>query len=315
MIPEQIEIIEVGPRKGLQYYQKYISAQHKISLIQRLFDAGFRKMEVTSLVHPKEMPQMRDGLEVLQKLEIGPEKIGQVLVPNEIGCRNAIACGAQELVVWVYITDGLNKLSHKCNRSETLKEINSIIQIAEANNITVTAWLAGAFGYPGIDFPFLEEVRALAAKLILLGCVDVCLGDEFCMANPFLVKRHLDFYYEEIDRSKLLLHFHDNRGLGLANIIAAYEAGIRKFKTCISGIGRQMDLGLKKENGDPHRIFPTVATEDLAYVFEEMGIKTGLDLDRLVNCGQYTEALFENKLHSLVIANNLLGSDKNFPLI
>ena len=305
----QVEIIEVGPRKGLQYHQQYIDVKYKISLIQKLFEAGFKRMEVTSLVHPKEMPQMKDGLDVLQNIKIGPDQIKQVLVPNEIGCRNAIAYGAQELVVWVYITDELNRLSLKCDRSATLKEINSIIQIADANGIKVTAWIAGAFGYPGMNLPFVEEVRALAAKLILLGCVDVCLGDEFCMANPFLVKKYLNVYFKEIDQSKLLLHFNENRGLGLANYIAAYEEGIRKFKTCISGIGGQMYLGARKEDGVSHTIFPTIATEDLVYVFEEMGISTGLDLDKLIESGRYAETFFKKKLHSLVIANHLYEAD------
>ena len=302
---DQAEIIEIGPRKGLQYYPKYIDTEKKVSFVDMLFDTGFRRMEVVSFVHPKEMPQMRDSIKVLQKMKKRPGNIAQVLVPNEIGCRNAVACRADALVVWVYITDELNYLSHHRNRSETFKEINSIIQIAELSKIEVSGWIAGAFGYPGMKSLDFREAKGLITKLLQLGCTEVCIGDEFCMANPRSVRALLKTCFEEIDSSKILVHFHDNRGLGLANIIAAYEEGIRKFKTCISGTGRQMDLGSSNGKEIIQTVFPTVATEDMIYVFEEMGIHTNIDFSKLIKCGLFAENILEKKLHSLVIQNHL----------
>ena len=205
----------------------------------------------------------------------------------------------------MYITDELNYLSQHRNRSETFKEINSIIQIAEPNNIEVSGWIAGAFGYPGMNSLDYVEIKELLAKLVQLGCTEVCMGDEFCMANPRSVRGLLKTCLKEIDSSKLIVHFHDNRGLGLANIIAAYEEGIRKFKTCIAGTGRQMYLGSSKEKEFNQTIFPTVATEDLVYVFEEMGIRTNIDFSKLIKCGLFAEDILEKKLHSLVIQNHL----------
>jgi len=302
---DQAEIIEIGPRKGLQYYPKYIDVDKKVAFINMLFGAGFRKMEVASFVHPKLMPQMRDSVDVLLNIKENPNKIAQVLVPNETGCRNAIACKSKELVAWVYVTDELNYLSQKRNRSETFKEINSIVQIADLSEATVSAWIAGAFGYPGMNSLNYTEIKEMIAKLIQIGCTEVCIGDEFCMANPRSVKKLLKLCFEEVDRSKLLVHFHDNRGLALANIVAAYEEGIRTFKTCIGGTGRQMDLHRAEGSEFNQTIFPTLATEDLVYVFEEMGIHTNIDFSKLIKCGLFAENILEKKLHSLVIQNHL----------
>jgi hydroxymethylglutaryl-CoA lyase len=303
---DQAEIIEIGPRKGFQYHQKYINIETKVAFINMLFDAGFRQVEGAAFVHPRVMPQMRDSFEVLQKINSNPKGICQALIPNETGCRNAIACGAKELVVWIYTNDELNYISQHRTRSETLKEINSIVQIAKENKAKVNAWVAGTFGYPGMNPPIAwQGVKELAAKLIQLGCEEVCLGDEFCMANPKLIKEVIKVYFEEVDRTKLLFHFHDNKGLGLANIIAAYEEGIGKFKTCIGGTGRQMDLNNGEGNEFNQTIFPTVATEDVVYAFEEMGIRTNINFPELIKCGLFAENILGKKLHSLVIKNHL----------
>jgi len=303
---ERVEIIEVGPREGLQNHPKYIDVASKVAFIDSFFDAGFEKVEVTSFVHPKAMPQMRDAFEVLRRIGHRPGRVAQVLVPNETGCRNAIACQAQEIVVWSYLTDELNYLTLNINSSKTFKEINSIVQIAHANSTGASAWIGAAFGYPGMDISILcQQVKDTAKSLIQLGCSEVCLSDEFCIANPPLVRTILRCCFEEIERSKLLVHFHDNRGLGLANTLAAYEEGIRKFKACIGGAGMHTDLAPSLDNAFNQNMFPSVATEDMVYVFEEMGIDTGIDIERLIECGRNAEDLLERKLCSLVIGNNL----------
>jgi len=301
----QIDITEIGPREGLQNYQKYISLENKLKLISKLFEAGFKKVEVTSFVHPKKVPQMNDAVEVLRRIKKRKGKVAQVLVPNETGCRNAIACKAEEIVLWVYPTDKLNLLTLNRSKSKTFKEINSIIEIAHLNNTDVSAWIGCAFGYPGMDRSLWQEVQDMIVSLIELGCHEVCLSDEFCMANPLLVKKNLRIYLDEIDGSKLSIHFHDNRGLGLANIVAAYEEGIRKIKACIGGAGMHTDLIPSLANEFKNNMFPSVATEDIVYVFEEMGIDTGIDIEKLIECGRFFEGLLERKLHSQVIANNL----------
>ncbi len=303
---EKTEIIEIGPREGLQNHPNYIDVESKVAFIESFFDAGFEKVEATSFVHPKGMPQMRDACEVLRKLDRREGKVAQVLVPNETGCRNAIACQAQEIVVWCYLTDELNYLTLNLDRSKTFKEINAIVQIAHLNNIDASAWIGGAFGYPGMELPILcQEAKDTARSLIQLGCSEVCLSDEFCMANPPLVKKLLSMCLDEVDKTRIAVHFHDNRGLGLANTLAAYEEGIRKFKACIGGAGMHTDLVPSLGNAFNQNMFPSVATEDMVYVFEEMGIDTGIDLEKLIECGRVAEDLLEKKLHSRVIASNL----------
>jgi hydroxymethylglutaryl-CoA lyase len=307
---ERVKIIEIGPREGLQNHPKYIDVKNKVAFIEDIFDAGFEKVEVTSFVHPKGMPQMRDACEVLRKLDRRKKKVAQVLVPNETGCRNAIACQAQEIVVWCYLTDELNYLTLNLDRSKTFKEINSIVQIAHHNGIEASAWIGGAFGYPGMEIPILyQEAKDTAQSLIQLGCSEVCLSDEFCTANPPLVKKLLRTCLDEIDKTKIMVHFHDNRGLGLANIVAAYEEGIRKFKACIGGAGMHNDLAPSLGNAFKKDMFPSVATEDMVYVFEEMGIDTGIDIEKLIECGRVAEQLLEKKLNSRIIANNLSSTN------
>jgi len=305
----QVDITEIGPREGLQNHPKYIDVESKVSFITKLFNAGFKKVEATSFVHPKTMPQMSDAVEVLRKIKGRKGKVAQVLVPNETGCLNAIACQAEEIVVWIYPTDKLNNLTLNRNKSRAFKEINSIVQIAHINNIEVSAWIGCAFGYPGMDRSLWQEVQNMAVSLIGLGCSEVCLSDEFCMANPLQVKKNLRIYLDKIEGSRLSVHFHDNRGLGIANIIAAYEEGVYKFKACIGGAGMHTDLSKAINNELNQDMFQSVPTEDLVYVFEEMGIHTGVDINKLIECGRFAEDLLERKLNSRVIASSLSEDD------
>ena len=301
---KQVEIIEIAPREGLQYHEKYINIDQKVALINMLFDIGFSKVETTSFVHPKTVPQMKDAIDVFRRIKRG-KSICQVLVPNEMGCRNAVACKADEIVVWTFLTEELTYHTQKRSRGEVLKEIGTIVEIAELNEINVSAYIGGAFGYPGMDSQLHHEVKALATKLIQLGCYQVCLNDEFCATNPCLTKKHLRIYMDEIDSSKLAVHFHDNRGLGLANVFCAYEEGIRSFKCSLGGAGAHMELN-EALNGKKTRLNYSygVPTEDLAYMFEEMGVKTGLKMDSLLECGRFFESLLGKKLHSYILSND-----------
>lgn len=306
----QVTIIEIGPREGLQSHTKFIKTEDKVALIKRLFGAGFRKIEVTSFVHPKTIPQARDAAEVLRGINKKPENICQVLVPNETGCRNAVACSADEIVVWVFLTDELNYITQNRSRAETLKEIGTIIEIARANNIKVSAYIGGAFGYPGMDSCLYQNVKGLAAKLIQLGCYEVCLNDEFCMANPGMIKNHLRIYLNEMECSALAVHFHDNRGSGLMNAIAAYQEGIRTFKPAIGGVGVHRDLKKAYRNSAIHkRQFMNIPTEHLVYFFEEAGIHTGIDINKLIGCRLFTEELLEMKFDSNIF-NNFFSKEK-----
>lgn len=312
-----VELIEIGPREGLQYHLKYISATKKISLVNMLFNSGFRKVEVASFVHPKAVPQMRDAVDVLLGIR-GDRKskerewICQVLVPNETGCRSAIACQADEIVVWVFLTDQLSYSTLNRSVADTLKRISTIAEIARANRVKVSAYIGSAFGYPGEEAHHYESLGAMVAKLVQLGCCLVCLNDELAMANPVTVRRHLRVCLEEVESSKLAVHFYENRGWGFANVLAAYEYGIRVFKSSLGGAGihsyfaqaiAEKPVGMKYLHG--------LATEDLVYIFEEMGLSTGIDLDRLIKCGRYLESLLEMKLYSRILSNGFYSETLN----
>jgi hydroxymethylglutaryl-CoA lyase len=310
----EVDLIEIGPREGLQFHKTYIEAVKKITLVDMLFDCGFRKVEVASFVHPKAVPQMKDAVEVLSEVrrhgsQKGQSRICQVLVPNETGCRSAIACKADEIVVWVFLTDRLSYSTLNRSVSETLKRINTIAEVAKTNSVKVSAYIGGAFGYPGEEGRHYENLCAMVAKLVQLGCYLVCLNDEFAMANPATVRQYLRMCLGEVESSRLAVHFYENRGLALANVLAAIECGVRVFKASLGGSGVHSYLGPVIEGESPGRIEPHgLATEDLVYAFEEMGIRTGIDIDRLLECGRFLESLLEMKLHSRIMSSGLSGA-------
>jgi hydroxymethylglutaryl-CoA lyase len=306
-----VELIEIGPREGLQYHPRYIPAQSKIALVNMLFECGFRKVEVTSFVHPRVAPQMKDAVEVLSGIGRsdgggGPERIMRVLVPNETGCRSAIACKTDEIAVWIFLTDRLSHSTLNRTVAESLKRISTICEIAGANAVKTSAYVGAAFGYPGEDANHYENLCAMVAKLVSLGCHQVCLNDELAIANPVSVREHLRACMNEVDASRLAVHFHDNRGMGLANIFAAYEAGVRVFNSSLGGAGVHdyFRAAMPEDSlgkSDPHGL----ATEDIVYGFEEMGIPTGIDIDCLIQCGRFFEKLLGTRLHSRVSSSGL----------
>ncbi len=307
-----VEIIEIGPREGLQYHPDYIPAREKIALVNELFECGFRKIEVSSFVHPRVAPQMRDAVEVLSGVscgEGGGERIRQVLVPNETGCRSAIACKSDEISVWVFLTDRLSFPTLNRSVAETLKRISTICEIAGASAVKTSAYVGAAFGFAGEDpVGHYENLSAMVAKLVQLGCSQVCLNDELAMANPVTVREHLRACMAEVESSKLAVHFYDNRGMGLANVFAAYESGVRIFKSSLGGAGVHGYFRTAIEEKalgkvDPHGL----ATEDIVYGFEEMGIPTGIDMERLIECGRFMEELLGTQLHSRVRSSGLCG--------
>ncbi len=308
-----VDVIEIGPREGLQFHKTYIEAEKKITLVNMLFDCGFRKVEVTSFVHPKAIPQMKDAVDVLSEARRtrdreGRDRICQVLVPNETGCRSAIACKADEIGVWVFLTDRLSYSTLNRSVPETLKRISTICEIARANAVKVSAYIGAAFGYPGEAGRHYENLCAMVGKLVQLGCYLVCLNDELAMANPVTVRQHLSMCMGEVESSKLAVHFYENRGLALANVLAAYEVGIRVFKSGLGGAGvhkyleqviERKSMGGMETHG--------LATEDLVYAFEEMGIRTGIDIDRLIECGRLLERLLGLRLYSRIRSSGLSG--------
>ncbi len=305
-----VELIEIGPREGLQYHPDYIPAQLKIALVNRLFACGFRKVEVASFVHPKAAPQMRDAVEVLAGVGggAGGERIRQVLVPNETGCRSAMACKCDEVAVWVFLSDRLSYSTLNRSIAETLKRISTICEIAGANAVKTNAYVGAAFGYPGEYGGHYENLSAMVAKLVQLGCRQVCLCDELAMANPVTVREHLRVCMSEVAPERLAVHFYDNRGMGLANVFSAYEAGVRIFASSLGGAGIHTHFQSvlperSPEKGDPHGL----ATEDIVYGFEEMGISTGIDIDCLIECGRFLEKLLGIGLYSRVRSSGLCG--------
>jgi hydroxymethylglutaryl-CoA lyase len=208
--------------------------------------------------------------------------------------------------VWVFLNDQLCYPTLNRSIAETLKRISTICEIAGANAVKVSAYIGAAFGYPGEDASHYENLSAMVAKLVQLGCAQVCLNDELAMANPVTVREHLKVCMSQVEASRLAVHFYDNRGMGLANVFAAYESGVRVFKSCLGGAGVHGYFRTVIDQDSLGKVDPyALATEDIVYAFEEMGIPTGIDMDRLIDCGRFLEELLGLRLHSRVRLSGL----------
>jgi len=266
-------IVEVGPRDGLQYESGFYPTHDKIALINQLSSCGLTRIEVTSFVHPKIIPALRDAVEVFEGIDKKPGIIYSALIPNLKGCQRALDTPVDELALFVSASEAHNKKNVGKFIAESLQEFDQIAKLVLSAGRSLRGYVVTAFGcpYEG-DIP-IERVLDIARAYADLGVAEVSFGDTTGMANPITVQRKMSRLSEELDSLRLAAHFHNSRGLGLANVYAAYQAGIRIFDSSVGGLG-----------GCPTAVgaMGNVATEDLVNMLEEMGIETGLDFDGLI---------------------------------
>jgi len=283
----QVTIVEVSPRDGLPEVCKGLSTADKIKYINKLSETGLRKIECASFMHPRLLPQGYDA----EKLIMGISKKQGVtyvgLVPNEIGCRRAMITQIDEILILLSASDTFNKL----NIGRTLKEsinkmLPSILDTAAKNSRSVRVYVMTAFGCPYTGKISIEDIVQLLLKLSYMGASEVVLVDSTGMANPRSVQSTLRILMDLQLDVNLAVHFHNTRGAAIANCIAAHDAGIRIFDTSLGGMSAtpygvsELDIGCWN-----------VPTEDLVHLFEEMGIKTGVDLEKLLDCVRLAEQM------------------------
>ncbi|MEW6687552.1 MAG: hydroxymethylglutaryl-CoA lyase [Pseudomonadota bacterium] len=277
-LPDKVRIVEVGPRDGLQNEKGEVPTAVKLELIERLADAGLPVVEATAFVSPKWIPQMADHTEVLERIRRRPGVSYPVLTPNLKGFEAARAAGATEVAVFGAASEAFSKKNINCSIAESLERFRPVAENALKNNIKVRGYVSCVLGCPYEGEVKPEKVAEVAAALYEMGCYEVSLGDTIGVGTPGRTRAMLEACAERVPLAKLAGHYHDTYGQALANIYASLELGLASFDASVAGLG-----GCPYAKGASGN----VATEDVVYLLKGLGIETGVELDRLVDIGQW----------------------------
>ena len=293
MIPEKIQIVEVGPRDGLQNEKEWVPTETKISLIEKLADAGLTKIEATSFVSPKWVPQLKDAHEVFTGIKRIAGVSYPVLTPNMKGFERALEADAKEIAVFSAASETFTQKNTNCSIEESINRFRPVLEEAQKNNIQVRGYISCVLGCPYQGHVPVEDVINLAAKMIEMGCFQISLGDTIGAGTPVQAKTMVQKVAEKVPVSKLALHFHDTRGQALANIYACLELGITVIDASVAGLG-----------GCPYAKGATgnVATEDVVFMLHGMDIETGIDLNKLIETGRFINGVLGRVPQSRVSA-------------
>jgi hydroxymethylglutaryl-CoA lyase len=288
-LPPDVTLYEVGPRDGLQNESRMVPTDDKVKLIDALSETGLRAIEITSFVNPKWIPQLADGGEVSRRIVRKPGLVYSALVPNRQGLDAAIASGMKEVAVFMSASETHNKKNINKTIAQTLSAFRETVPPALAAGLRVRAYVSTVYGCPYEGAVDPAKAVELARALRELGCYQISLGDTIGVANPRQVRDVLSHVIAEIPMPEVAVHFHDTRGTALANILVAVEMGITTVDAALGGLG-----------GCPYATGASgnVATEDVVYMLEGMGVRTGVDLDRLVDCARLASTLVGHEVPS-----------------
>ena len=279
---ERVSIFEVGPRDGLQPEPVFIDTEKKIKLVNMLTDAGCQRIEVTSFVHPKWVPQMRDAKEVVAGIKMKEGVTYNALIPNMRGLELAMECGLKEVVTIMSTSESHNKKNLNMCVADSLKEIEKINKVAAENGVKVRSYIATVFGCPIEGAMPPEKALEIALALESFGSYEISLGDTTGMANPISAYEIPKMINEKLTKAKLAVHYHKFHGMEFANNLASYNAGIRIFDGAAGGLGGCPYAPGAKGN---------CQTEVLVEMFHRMGIETGIDQKKIYEAGAYAQTL------------------------
>lgn len=276
-LPTHVRLIEVGPRDGLQNEAQPISVADKVRLVDALTDAGLGYIEVGSFVSPKWVPQMAGSADVFAQIQRKPGVTYAALAPNLRGFEDAVAAGVKEVAVFAAASEAFSQRNINCSISESLARFVPIMEAARAQGISVRGYVSCVLGCPYEGEVAPEQVAQVARELYAMGCYEVSLGDTIGTGTPGATRRLFEAVSAHVPRDKLAGHFHDTYGQAMANIYASLLEGIQVFDSSIAGLG-----GCPYAKGASGN----VATEDVLYLLEGLGISTGIDMSRLILAGQ-----------------------------
>ena len=277
-LPRRVRIVEVGPRDGLQNEGRAIPTADKVRFIDLLSEAGFEMVEATSFVHPKAVPQLADAADVLGSIEKRPGVRYPVLVPNARGMERAIEAGAREVAVFTAATESFNRRNINATIDESLRNIAEVARLARGEGAWLRGYISTVFGCPYEGAVAPEASLRVAERLLELGVDELSLGDTIGVATPRVVEAVLAPAAERFGVDRVGLHFHDTRGTALANTLLALQMGFWIFDASAGGLG-----GCPFAPGAAGNL----ATEDLLYLLEGLGIETGVSLDAVVAASRF----------------------------
>ena len=277
-LPTHVRLIEVGPRDGLQNEAMPISVADKVQLVDALTDAGLGYIEVGSFVSPKWVPQMAGSADVFARIQHKPGVVYGALAPNLRGFEDAVAAGVKEVAVFAAASEAFSQRNINCSISESLARFIPIIEAARQHGISVRGYVSCVLGCPYEGQVSAQQVAQVANELYAMGCYEVSLGDTIGTGTPTATRTLFEAVTAYVPREKLAGHFHDTYGQALVNIYASLQEGIAVFDSSIAGLG-----GCPYAKGASGN----VATEDVVYMLNGMGIETGVDMDKLLLAGEH----------------------------
>ena len=290
--PSKVLVGEVGPRDGFQIEADFIPTSIKVELINQLIEAGVKEIEYSSFVSPKAVPQLADAAEVLKELNRDTGAHLVALVPNARGAERAVEAGVDEIRVFVSASESHNRKNVNRSVEESLEGFEEVVRIASTADCPVSGAIATSFGCPFEGNVDVEQVGMIAKRFQDIGMVGVGLGDTTGMATPPLVAERCRYLKDHVPDLPVTLHFHNTRGIGLANVMAGLEEGIDRYESSFAGLG-----------GCPFAPGATgnICTEDLVFLLHEMGIETGIDLDKLCRIANRVETVVGRTLPGQVM--------------
>ena len=293
---DYIRIKEVGPRDGLQNEKEIISSRQKIEWIHRLVDAGLNYIEITSFVSPSWIPQLSDALEVAKGIKRKEGVTYAALVPNQKGLEDALEANVDEISLFISASESHNQKNINKSIRSTLPILKNVSEEAIKMGKSVRAYVSTVFGCPYEGDVSVKTVFHICEHLLSSGVNEISLGDTIGIANPVQVEELLTQLMTHFDRHHFALHFHDTRGMALANILRSLDLGIKTFDSSLGGLG-----------GCPYApgASGNVATDDLVYMLEKMGFQTGINQEKLQAAAIFIQKQFRKQLksHQMMIYN------------
>ncbi|WP_303786228.1 hydroxymethylglutaryl-CoA lyase [Azovibrio restrictus] len=279
--PSHVELVEVSPRDGLQNIARAIPTGTKLELIRRLADAGLTRIEVAAFVSPQWVPQMADADAVVRGLQPRPGIRYPVLVPNLKGFDAAMEAGASEIAIFTAASETFSRKNTNASIAESLKRLQPVVAAAQALDVPVRGYVSCVAGCPYEGSVAPATVAAVTRELIQMGCYEVSLGDTTGVGTPGSIVPMLEACLAHVPAGRLAGHYHDTRGMAIANIYASLQLGLQVFDTAVAGLG-----------GCPYApgAAGNVATEDVLYLLQGLGVKTGVDMDKLLAAGDFISA-------------------------
>lgn len=284
VLPEKVKLVEVGPRDGLQNESAEVDLATKIELVERLATAGLPVVEAGSFVSARRVPQMADSARVLAGISRHVGTSYPVLVPNLNGLEAAIDAGAEEIAIFVSASEGFSLKNIECTRAESIARSTEVVDLASARSMKIRGYISCIAGCPYDGDVSSTEVVAMAEELVAMGCYEISLGDTIGVGTASQIRNVIDRVAASVARERIAMHFHDTYGQGIANVHASLLEGISVFDSSVAGLG-----GCPFAPGASGN----VATEDVLYLLDGLGIETGGDLVAVAETGAWISARLE----------------------